>query len=79
MQRALYLTIRKVLSYKELAEHKWEMNKEMMGNTKKEITVGIINTRKRQLHSCLFLVLFRCKYRKGVKFLEERLQWNVVT
>ena len=35
MQRALYLTIRKVLSYKELAEHKWEMNKEMMGNTKK--------------------------------------------
>ena len=25
----------KVLSYKELAEHKWEMNKEMMGNTKK--------------------------------------------
>ena len=42
MQRALYLTIRKVLSYKELAEHKWEMNKEMMGNTKKEITVGSI-------------------------------------
>lgn len=25
----------KVLSYKELAEHKWEMNKEMMGNQKK--------------------------------------------
>lgn len=25
----------KVLSYKELAEHKWEMNKEMMGNPKK--------------------------------------------
>ena len=34
MQRALYLTIRKVLSYKELAEHKWEMNKEMMGTRK---------------------------------------------
>ncbi len=25
----------KILSYKELAEHKWEMNKEMMGNPKK--------------------------------------------
>jgi len=25
----------KVLSYKELAAHKWEMNKEMMGNPKK--------------------------------------------
>ncbi|HDR4419923.1 TPA: nitrous oxide reductase accessory protein NosL [Bacillus cereus] len=25
----------KVLSYKELAEHKWEMNKEMMGNPNK--------------------------------------------
>ena len=55
MQRALYLTIRKVLSYKELAEHKWEMNKEMMGNPKREITAGIINTRKRQLYGCLFL------------------------
>ena len=35
MQRVLYLTIQgKVLSYKELSEHKWEMNKEMMGKPK---------------------------------------------
>ncbi|KEK23334.1 nitrous oxide reductase accessory protein NosL [Bacillus gaemokensis] len=26
----------KVISYKELADHKWEMNKEMMGKMKKE-------------------------------------------
>ena len=69
----------KVLSYKELAEHKWEMNKEMMGNTKKEITVGIINNRKRQLHKLSFSIITQVQIYKRCKIFEERLQWNIVT